>query len=750
MNEDNKVTDDWTKNWDASVAVKISAVVLWLLVVVCLASIAYQLSSLKTNLLTSKTNEADQIAYRIGKVLSQSAHTKTELKNELNKLITEFNFVSFDIQVGNKHHKIGNFSKSLELYESRNISFHTSAEKFKSSGGYGRAQINTYSIPIQEIIKSKRRDLIVITIFILLSFSLILTWIINRIVTRPIKHLVEATQSISEGKLDTRLILERHDEFGQLAGFFNNMLDTLKNKQDELQFALRDANAATIAKSEFLANMSHEIRTPLTAITGFSKTLLDENLEPKTRKLAICSIIRNGAHLKTIINDILDLSKIEAHKLDINKHPFSLFKLLADIEALSVTQVSDKGLRFKVKHSFPLPEKILNDEIRVKQVLINLCSNAIKFTEEGEVSINVSFNKPENKLIFAVKDSGIGLTEEQIERIFSPFTQADSTTTRTFGGTGLGLSISRQLADLLGGSLEVESVKNLGSCFTFSIDPGVIAENNFTDTAPEQDAYSIQDDGKIIKNSVQGNILLVEDTPDNQLLISYYLKTLGANVTLADNGQLALNETEKNTFDLILMDMQMPVMGGVEAVKILRKRGYSQPIAMLTANAMNQFEEECRAAGCDDFLVKPIDLNSLCKVVGKYLKPRENEMNGLIKAEAQQPLSNTPVEALYSTLYLDEPEFNELVNNFIDNLPNYITDLEQAVDNKDDKLISSITHSLKGISGNYGFPPLSQLLVLIEEHVDEKQYDKINNALNLLRKVAERIYLGKVNSALKA
>jgi len=621
-------TDDWTKNWNGSIAVKISAVVFWLLLVISIILIVFLLSTLKSKLVTLQESEAAQIAYHISKITSQSDHSDSYLEQQFIKLIAKHNFIALEIKIGNKDFKVGDFYSNKEMHEQREISFYTKSKKYLSTGGYGRVKFITYSEPFKEIIKKERRELIVIVLFILMIFSLSLIWIIRRVVARPMQYLVETTQYISEGNIGARLPSGRHDEFGQLAKFFNGMLDTIEDKQIELQNTLLEAKAATVAKSQFLANMSHEIRTPLTAITGFSKTLLDNKLNPEQRKNAIYTVIRNCEHLLTIINDILDISKIEANKIDINKNHFSLFELLTDIETLTNTQVGGKKIIFLINYKLPLPVNILSDEIRLKQILINLCTNAVKFTSEGEVTLDVSFLEDENKLIFAVTDSGIGISDEQISKIFSPFTQADSSITREYGGTGLGLSISQKLADLLGGSLMVCSKKNLGSCFTVTINPGKITDDNLHYILPTPD-NNMQDDETIISNHVNGEILLVEDTPDIQALIDLYLNEMGATVTIVENGQAALDIVNEQTFDLILMDMQMPIMGGIEAVQELRKRGFKTPIAMLTANAMAQFEEECITAGCDDYLVKPVEIKELKRVVDKYLKKSDPDLENI-------------------------------------------------------------------------------------------------------------------------
>lgn len=488
------------------------------------------------------------------------------------------------------------------------------------------------------------------------------------------------------------------------------------------------AEAANVAKSSFLANMSHEIRTPLTAIIGFSESLLDSSQSMGERVDSINTVIRSGKHLMQIINDILDLSKVEADKLEVEHLEISPFTLLSDVQALVSLAAEEKGLYFDVEYDFPMPEVIITDPVRLKQIIINICNNAVKFTTQGGVQVKVSYDENTNLLTIKTIDTGIGLSEEQISKLFNPFTQADTSTTRQYGGTGLGLHLSKQLAVKLGGDISIESTINIGSCFITTVDAGNCDENKLLSSMPEIKSVSAQ---PIIEGhdvNVSGKVLLAEDNTDNQRLVSMYLNKLGAEVVIANNGKEAVELTEKNDFDLILMDMQMPVMNGVEATKRLREMGYIKPIVALTANAMKEDVETCYSAGCDDFLQKPILQDKFKECIFKYLQST---------GKAQD--TNNPIT---SALLIDEPDMIDLVEKFVKKLPQYISRINESSDKKDwDELHKNI-HELKGTSGNYGFEDLYRLMQSIEFELTKENYNGVQYEISKLDNMSQRIKAG--------
>ncbi|HSW44428.1 MAG TPA: CHASE4 domain-containing protein [Phycisphaerae bacterium] len=413
--------------------------------------------------------------------------------------------------------------------------------------------------------------------------------------------------------------------------------EQLKAQQEELQAAnhaleeaMQAAEAATRAKSEFLANMSHEIRTPMTAVLGYADLLYENgNLSegPPERLQALDAIRRNGGHLLNIINDILDLSKIEADRMTVERIPVSVCRLVAEVVSMFGLRARGKNLKFDFEYAGPIPEVILTDPIRLRQVLINLLGNAVKFTETGGVTLAVAYvnDSDEPCMRFDVIDTGVGMSSEQIERLFQPFSQADASTTRRFGGTGLGLTISRRLARMLGGDLVVvESGSGCGSRVRLTIsaapaeDASMVSDPRAATLAVPRNREPSTPSNKTLPAGCR--ILLAEDGPDNRRLLTHILGRAGAEVSVVENGQLALDAAlkardEGRSFDVILMDMQMPVMSGYTAASQLRRRGYTGPVIALTAYAMVEDRQRCLNAGCDEYITKPIDRAKLIETI---------------------------------------------------------------------------------------------------------------------------------------
>jgi len=437
------------------------------------------------------------------------------------------------------------------------------------------------------------------------------------------------------------------DERSNVIGMLGLSVDItpLKRVEAQLREALAAAETANRAKSDFLANMSHEIRTPMSVIIGYAELLRDaeqEVLSADQRTEALAAIHHNGQHLLAIINDILDLSKVEAGKFTVERVAMAPRRIVAEVITLLHVQAAAKGLTLKVNHDIAVPERIISDPVRVRQILVNLIGNAIKFTRDGTVDVTVTLVADASGavplLTFDVRDTGIGMTPEQMGRLFEAFTQADASMTRRFGGTGLGLHLSKRLAEMLGGSITVQSQPGAGSTFTLTVAATAAEESKppSTPTAEPRDVSFVPDSAPdktppLPQHALRGRrILLAEDGTDNRKLITFHLRRAGAEVIVTENGREALETLtidrtatgrlrDPAPVDLVLMDMQMPEIDGYTAARRLRQMGCRLPIIALTAHAMTGDRAQCLAAGCNDYAAKPIGYRALIELICNQL-----------------------------------------------------------------------------------------------------------------------------------
>jgi PAS domain S-box-containing protein len=446
-----------------------------------------------------------------------------------------------------------------------------------------------------------------------------------------VKRVVGIAEDVTMQRMAANALQQTYEELEQRVeertAELKETNETLQQNEIALQQAKHAAEEANRAKSGFLANMSHEIRTPMTAILGYADMLLDPAQTDSDRLDRVQTIRRQGEHLLTILNDILDLSKIEAGRLETEKLVVDPCEVVSDVISLMRVRALEKGITLDVTYAGEIPETIQTDPTRLRQILINLVGNAVKFTHAGGVNVVVALGQEphqEPHLQFTVTDSGIGMSSDQMRELFQPFAQADSSTTRRFGGTGLGLHICKRLAQMLGGDIAVQSRQGSGSGFALTISAGDL--QGVPLLREEREVIKARESSVPTPSTVRlnGRILLAEDGVHNQRVVAFYLQKAGAEVVIADNGQIACDltrqaEAEGKPFDVILMDMQMPVMDGYTAAATLRTRGWRGPIIALTAHAMSHDRAKCIQAGCTDHVAKPIDREFLIEAVARHL-----------------------------------------------------------------------------------------------------------------------------------
>jgi len=475
---------------------------------------------------------------------------------------------------------------------------------------------------------------------------------------------------------------------------------TVAERTAEMLAARDAAIAADHAKSAFLANMSHEIRTPLTSIIGFAELLLDPRYARMSRSKALASILSNGRHLLELVSDVLDLSKIEADGLDLAADDVSLPGLLLEVESMMGPRAQAKGLQFQLLPQLPVPRHVRGDFMRLKQIVVNFCSNALKFTDSGGIEIELIHRPQRGEVEVAVADTGIGMTPEEMARLFRPFTQADASTTRRYGGTGLGLHISRQLAERMGGRIDVRSTPGAGSRFALCLPTGPTPGPMVHDAREFMPLHQAEAaDAEHGIPALRGQVLLAEDGEHNQRLVGALVEATGAELAIVDNGERAVETALDGDYDLVLMDIQMPTMDGVAATALLRASGYAGPIVALTANVMRDDLRRYREAGFSDALAKPIERHLLYAVLTRHL--------GAARDTAGAPATADKTAAV----------LRRLAAEFGAELPATIDSLAQSLARQDWRELRRRVHELKGVAGSIGFPELTRLAQPVEASI---------------------------------
>lgn len=486
----------------------------------------------------------------------------------------------------------------------------------------------------------------------------------------------------------------------------------VKQRTQALELLMENLRESNDVKNQFLANMSHEIRTPLTAVIGQSEAIMAGDVEPEFINKEVEIIYNNSNHLLTLLNDILDLSRIEANKLELELQPHNINSIITDVYNLFTEQAKKKNLVFTVVNELSSSYVITIDQLRLKQILINLCSNAIKFTYKGHVTLHISCNH--KQLNFSVKDTGIGLSEPQLKHIFSHFTQADSSISRRFGGSGLGLCLSQQLALMMNGNIHAESALGYGSKFSLSLPVSESQCQNAHLIVPEVTVEKIINTDRLI-----GTVLLADDHDDNRRLMKRLLEKLGLTVITATNGLEVLEHYKNNNVQLILLDIQMPEMDGIEAFKALKEQGANIPIIALTANAMNHEIEHYLSLGFDDYVSKPIIRPQFIKLLARHLK------------QTSITLDMDPIESIV-------PDDLKMV--FEQSFIKETAVVKGLLAQSDYEGLSKAAHRLSGAAAMFGYTMIAKVAAEIEKEVKHENFKEIKSLTEqLINLLSEKV-----------
>lgn len=529
----------------------------------------------------------------------------------------------------------------------------------------------------------------------------------------------------------------RYNNKGEVNGSVGIHLDITHQKEieQELLLAKEEALRSANAKEIFLANMSHEIRTPLNGIIGFLRQISKEELSSE-QMMYTESAQKASKHLLSIVNNILDLSKIEARELQLSSHDFSISELLQDVVRILQPQAAENGISLHWYIDKTLPDVLIGDASRLRQILLNLAGNAVKFTERGHVSLAIEALMKKGSIHhfqISVHDTGVGMDQSFANRIFKKFQQEDISSSRKFGGTGLGLVITKELVDLMAGTIEVESEKNKGTSMTVRLALPIGNPKNIVTTSTTEN----------VGNLAQKNILLVEDSSMNRIVAIKALEKYPLKVMEANNGAQALELLRREKFDLILMDLQMPVMGGIEATQIIRNEmRLDIPIVALTANAFKSEVEKCLNAGMNDYLPKPFEEEDLARIISKNLgtetTPKSQTTSDTSQSVAKGQLYN--LRRLIEISNNDRDFVHEMLVLFLETTPRSIEEIQQCLSREDVARIRAIAHRMKPSLDNMGISSTLNLVREIEAFDEKKQpYSKLTQMVKTLCTTLEHV-----------